>query len=222
MRAMYRFGKRDRLKFVSHLDLQRFFQRAVRRTDLPIAYSQGFNPHPLISFASALAMGWTSEAEIVDIRFSENVTKDIAMNEMLMALPPDLPLYQVRLVDDRYPAAMAMVKMADYAITADRDMTEAAKKFLSLAECIALRKTKKGEKPTDVRPMCRALSVEKTDFGSIVKTRLMLTETETFKPDLLMRTLASVADMEEPAFSIHRTCLLGQTADGQAVPVMEL
>ena len=57
MRAMIRFGKQPRLRFISHLDLQRFFQRALNRTGLPVAYSQGFNPHPLMSFGSALALG---------------------------------------------------------------------------------------------------------------------------------------------------------------------
>ena len=70
MRAMIRFGKQPRLRFISHLDLQRFFQRAVNRTGLPIAWSQGFNPHPVMSFGSALALGWTSEYEIIDIKLS--------------------------------------------------------------------------------------------------------------------------------------------------------
>ncbi len=56
MRIIYEFGKKGRLRFISHLDLQRFMMRALRRTDLPVAYSHGFNPHPQMSFASALAM----------------------------------------------------------------------------------------------------------------------------------------------------------------------
>ena len=70
MRAMIRFGKQPRLRFISHLDMQRFFQRAVNRTGLPIAYTQGFNPHPVMSFGSALALGWTSEYEVIDIKLS--------------------------------------------------------------------------------------------------------------------------------------------------------
>ena len=57
MRIIYRFGKLGRLRYISHLDLQRFMMRALRRTDLPVSYSQGFNPHPQMSFASALALG---------------------------------------------------------------------------------------------------------------------------------------------------------------------
>ena len=70
MRTLLRFGKNSRLRFVSHLDLQRFFQRALNRSGLPIAFSQGFNPHPIMSFASALAVGWTSEYEVLDFKLS--------------------------------------------------------------------------------------------------------------------------------------------------------
>ncbi|MEF9895372.1 MAG: TIGR03936 family radical SAM-associated protein, partial [Clostridia bacterium] len=116
MRAIYQFGKTRRLMCVSHLDLQRFMQMAIRRTDLPVAYSQGFNPHPLLSFASALAMGWTSDCELMDIKMAEDVKADYAMAQMRKALPPDLPLKQVRLVDDRFPALMARLAFSDYQI----------------------------------------------------------------------------------------------------------
>lgn len=73
MRCVFRFGKLDRLRFVSHLDLQRYMQRALNRSGLPVAFSQGFNPHPVMSFASALAMGWESEYEVLDIKFTKHV-----------------------------------------------------------------------------------------------------------------------------------------------------
>ena len=114
MRAIYRFGKTKRLMCMSHLDLQRFMQMTLRRTQLPVAYSQGFNPHPLLSFASALAMGWTSECELMDIKLSENVDEEFALTQMRGALPPDLPLLAVRLVADSHPRLMARLQMADY------------------------------------------------------------------------------------------------------------
>ena len=73
MRMIVRFGKRARLRFISHLDLQRFFQRALNRTGLPIAFSNGFNPHPVMAFGSALALGWTSEYEVIDVKLAEDV-----------------------------------------------------------------------------------------------------------------------------------------------------
>ena len=87
MRAWIRFGKNDRLRFVSHLDLQRFFQRALNRTGLPIAYSQGFNPHPVMSFGSALAVGWTSAYEILDFKLAVPMGSAERMASSVRALP---------------------------------------------------------------------------------------------------------------------------------------
>ena len=117
MRTLLRFGKNSRLRFVSHLDLQRFFQRALNRSGLPIAFSQGFNPHPIMSFASALAVGWTSEYEVLDFKLSAPMGRGRIEEAMRGALPEDLPVLGVRTVDDRFPAAMALVRCADYRIT---------------------------------------------------------------------------------------------------------
>ena len=87
MRAMIRFGKQPRLRFISHLDLQRFFQRALNRTGLPIAWTQGFNPHPILSFGSALALGWTSEYEILDVKLSAPMGRKRTEDAMRAALP---------------------------------------------------------------------------------------------------------------------------------------
>ena len=116
MRALIRFGKQPRLRFISHLDLQRFFQRAVNRTGLPIAWSQGFNPHPVMSFGSALALGWTSEYEVIDIKLSAPMGRKRTEDAVRAALPEDLPVLEVRMVDDRHAAPMSLVRMSDYVV----------------------------------------------------------------------------------------------------------
>ena len=82
MRMAVVFTKEAPVRFVSHLDVQRLFQRAFRRAKLPMAYSQGFNPHPQMSFASALAMGWSSDVELMDIRLTEAVDPGHALEQM--------------------------------------------------------------------------------------------------------------------------------------------
>lgn len=222
MRAMIRFGKQPRLRFISHLDLQRFFQRALNRTGLPIAFSQGFNPHPLLSFGSALALGWTSEYEIIDVKLSVPMGRKRTEEAMRAALPIDLPVLEVRMVDDRHPAPMSMVRASDYAIELMGDtaqpVLDAIDVFLQKDSVTAMRKTKSGEKPTDIRPW--AYSIERTPTGMDV--RLKATEMETLKPDLLVRTLAEIAGVEAPQMKIHRKCLLGEAADGSLKPLMEL
>ena len=222
MRAMIRFGKQPRLRFISHLDLQRFFQRALNRTGLPIAWTQGFNPHPILSFGSALALGWTSEYEILDVKLSAPMGRKRTEEAMRAALPVDLPVLEVRMVDDRHPAPMAMVRASDYEITLSGETAaatlDAAEEFLRRESVMAMRKTKSGEREVDIRPMALSLKRE----GDVLSARLMLTEKDTLKPDLLVRALAEIAGAEVPEMRIHRRCLLGEDESGALRPLMEL
>ncbi len=222
MRAMIRFGKQPRLRFISHLDLQRFFQRALNRTGLPIAWTQGFNPHPILSFGSALALGWTSEYEILDVKLSAPMGRRRTEDAMRAALPVDLPVLEVRMVDDRHPAPMAMVRASDYEITLSGETAaatlDAAEEFLRRESVMAVRKTKSGEREVDIRPMALLLERE----GDVLSARLMLTEKDTLKPDLLVRALAEIAGVEVPEMRIHRRCLLGEDESGALKPLMEL
>ena len=222
MRAMIRFGKQPRLRFISHLDLQRFFQRALNRTGLPIAYSQGFNPHPILSFGSALALGWTSEYEIIDVKLSVPMGRKRTEEAMRAALPVDLPVLEVKLVDDRHPAPMAMVRASDYSIELSGETAQATldavETFLAREQVLAMRKTKSGEREVDIRPM--AIALQRTENG--LDARLKLTEKDTLKPDLLIRSLAELAGVEPPEAKIHRRCLLGEDESGALKPLMEL
>lgn len=222
MRAWIRFGKQPRLRFISHLDLQRFFQRAVNRTGLPIAWSQGFNPHPVMSFGSALALGWTSVYEIIDIKLSAPMGRKRTEDAVRAALPEDLPVLETRMVDDRHPAPMALVRMSDYEVTLAGEGAQAVIEripaFLSMERVMAEKKSKSGVKEIDIRPM--AVSLEPTEFG--FACRLMLTEQSTLKPDLLLNVLARQAGVEPPEARIHRVRLLGEDTEGGMVPLMSL
>ncbi|MDO4547048.1 MAG: TIGR03936 family radical SAM-associated protein [Clostridia bacterium] len=216
MRALYKFGKKAKVAYISHLDLQRFMQMALRRTDLPAAYSQGFNPHPLISFASALATGWTSEAEIVDIKMARDIDEEFAFSQMKRALPPDIPLLATRLVSDSFPALMAKLEMADYEIKLKnaRAYESAIDGFMKSESVMAMRKTKSGEKLTDIRPM--AVTAHVLDDGTIL-ARLRLSEKMTLKPDLFIRTLCETGNIDvDEDLSIHRLRLLTTGKNGEA------
>ena len=222
MRALIRFGKNPRLRFISHLDLQRFFQRAANRTGLPIAWSQGFNPHPVMSFGSALALGWTSEYEVIDIKLSAPMGRKRTEDAVRAALPEDLPVLEVRMIDDRHPAPMALVKMSDYRVRLEgegaQSVIDKIPAFLEREEILAVKKTKSGEKQINARPMVISLEALPDGFGA----RLMLTERESIKPDLLVALLAEMAGVEPPEARIHRVSLLGEDAEGELKPLMQL
>ncbi len=221
MRMIFEFGKTGRLRFISHLDLQRFMQRALRRTDLPVAYSQGFNPHPQMAFASALAMGWSSDVELLDVKLTEAVDEEHAREQLDQALPPEMPVYRARLVEDRFPALMAKLVWADYRIELTGEtvpaLLSAVDGYMAEESVMAMRKTKSGEKEADVRKMTASLRVE----GNALFARLMLTESATLKPDLLINVLSQRAGVEAPEARIYRLALLADDK-GCAVPLMEL
>lgn len=222
MRMLFEFGKGGRLRYISHLDLQRFMQRALRRTDLPVSYSQGFSPHPQMAFASALAMGWSSDVEILDVKLTEPVDEEHAREQLDRALPPEMPVYRARIVDDRFPAMMARLVWADYRIELSGANADAIigeiDRYMQEESVIAMRKTKSGEKPADIRKMTAELRAE----GQVVYARLMLTEQATVKPDLLIKTLAERAGVEAAEARIHRTALLAVEPSGDVVPLMEM
>lgn len=225
MKIWLKFGKTERLRYVSHLDLQRFMQRALNRTDLPIAWSQGFNPHPLMSFGSAMAMGWTSEYEVLEIRMAKEIDAAETAKQMSAALPPDLPVLAARVHDDRKSAPMALLRAADYMIAVEgpdgEKIVGMIDEYMAKEHVMAMRKTKTGEKEADIREMTHLLKPDMRE-GNIFFARLNLTERATLKPDLLVRTLAQMAGVEEPEIRVHRLSLLGEDDKGELRPLMEL
>ena len=103
------FEKGIRLRHIGHLDIQRAMMRALRRSGLPVAYSNGYNPHILLTFASALSTGAAGKKEILDVTMAREVSPDDFLQQMNRALPPDLQLSFARALDDKHPAMMALV-----------------------------------------------------------------------------------------------------------------
>jgi radical SAM family uncharacterized protein/radical SAM-linked protein len=119
-------GKQGDLALVSHLDLVRLFDRAVRRAAIPIAFTGGFHPNPRIIPASALSLGITSSGEIVDFELTERMAIADFQAQLAAQLPPEMPVYQVTEVSLSAPAATQLLEKADYQITVALDEPESA------------------------------------------------------------------------------------------------
>ncbi len=225
MRALMQFRKSEQVRHLGHLDLQRTFQRALRRSGLPLAYSKGFHPHVLVAFASALSVGVSSDAEIVDVTLTEPVDAETCLAQANAVLPDALCASRAVMVEDAHPGLMGLLKQADYdvlLIGADsQTFAKAAEDFLAQEDVQAIRKSKRGEKMVNIRPMVHALSVADDPEGARLAMRVSLEEAATLKPELLIQTLATAIGADMPPLRTHRTALYG-VRDGQAVPLIEL
>ena len=208
MKMIVVFEKGERLRLIGHLDLMRAMQRALRRSGLPLRYSQGFNPHILLNFAAPLSLGMPGKREIMEVPLSEAVSEQEFMEKLGGALPPDLPLLSARAVEDAHPAPMAMLSAAMYTAKMENvpaGLSEALGRFIAQEKIPAVRKTKTGMKECDLRPMIYDLSLH----GDTLRMTLALCEKATCKPDLLLSSLFEFARMERPRMLITRTQLLG-------------
>lgn len=226
MRMLLQFQKSDIIRHLGLLDLQRTMQRALRRSGLPIRYSNGFNPHIVMSFASALSSGIPGDAELLDISLSGEVTEEECLEAMNRVLPPSLAASRVRLVEDSFPKVTAQLRQAQYSIRLHGGDTgkiiDAIPAFLAESEVMALRKSKRAETMVNIRPMLHELAVvEHTEAEAVLRVRVSFVETATLKPDLLLEALCAYAGAQMPACEIRRTALLGEK-EGRMVPLIDL
>ena len=226
MRMLAVFWKDERILNIGHLDIQRSVQRGLGRSNLPVAYSNGFNPHILITFASALSTGACGQREIMDVTMAEEVSEEEFPQRMNKAMPPELHLLEARAVDDRHPALMGSLRAARYDLMVRDDgqaekIIRAIPAMMSRDTIPAMRKTKTALKETDIKPLIYALHGEHNHLYAT----LALTEREACKPGMLMEALkreAGIPEEEEVRILITRTALLGENAEGKLTPLEQL
>lgn len=174
MRIIASFYKHDEVRFVSHLDMQRLFQRAFRRAGLPLSYSKGFNPHPLLSFATALSVGYTSECEYFDVFLDEKIDADEFRSRVNAVLPEGVAVTKAVDAGEMKTSLTTLMRSADYfaRLDFDREVTsdelENALASLLTGEIIVEKKTKGGIKDVDIRPLLISVNLIDCSEGSAI------------------------------------------------------
>ncbi len=112
-----RFGKHGVMKYIGHLDIMRYFQKAFRRAELPMAYSEGYHPHQILSFASPLGVGVTSDGEYMDIGLTELVSTEDALKRLNDAMVDGMKVYSFKLLPEKTKNSMAALTHASYRVT---------------------------------------------------------------------------------------------------------
>ena len=225
MRMLAVFEKGERIRHIGHLDIQRSVQRGLRRSGLPVAYSQGFNPHILITFASALSTGACGKREIMDVTMAEDVDAGEFLEKMNRAMPPEMQLKEARAVDNKHPSLMGMVAAADYdLLIRDGEQGEkleaAVPEMMKQEQIMAMRKTKTKLTECDIKPLIYALRAEKKDGKTHLRAMLTLTERESCKPQMLLEALKAQAGIEEEIrMLVTREGLYGLNETGALTPL---
>ena len=192
MTIRVRFGKEGSLRYIGHLDLLRTFQKIFRRAGIPMCFSNGFSPHPIMSFALPLGLGLTSEGEYLDAEIEEGMGPEEVLERLQNATSDELPVYAVIVLPEKAGNAMASVGRAVYRfIFGEMDAEDAAavrqalESFLAAAAVPIRKKTKTREIEEDIRPMVFAAAL--TEAGLVLD--LAAGSAANLKPELLLETL---------------------------------
>lgn len=201
-RLRLRYAKRGRLRFTSHRDFGRAFERAVRRANLPVAFSSGFSPHPRISYANASPTGAASEAEYLEIGLREPCGPDAVRARLNAALPDGLDVVDVvsaasGALADRLQASRWQIELPQVAIA---ELSAAIEAFQSPGEIMVERMTKKGVRRFDCRAAVVALSASVPDERSrcAILEVVLRHGTPSVRPDDVLAGLREVAGLTPP------------------------
>lgn len=181
MNVRIRFRKYGAMKFIGHLDVMRYFQKVFRRAGIDNEYTQGFNPHQIMSFAAPLGVGLTSDAEYMDVRLKSSDEPKIMKDRINAVLTEGFEVTDFYILKEgegsrKAASAMSQVASADYLVylkegysfdgplSNQQSFAESFAGFLSLEEIIADKKTKTGESAVDIRPMITMAAFDKEEY----------------------------------------------------------
>ena len=227
MRMIARFQKLEGIRYLSHLDLQRAIARALRRSGLPLEYSKGFNPHPLLSLATALPVGMASLEEYMDIGLERDVLPKAFLKALALVMPPALPVTAARPVPSDFPKLTARIAAADYSIAVrgleDAPWEDRLAARLAAPSFIARRQTKSGEGDIDVKPLVSDYGVGYEGDATIFVLRLGTAEGALIRPDVPVRALFAAygVDPESVDILMLRTTLYVRGADGALISPLD-
>jgi radical SAM-linked protein len=176
-----RFAKTGKLRFLSHHDLQRLFERAFRRTDLPLRFSEGFNPRPLISYPTALGVGIESLDEVLEVELSSWIAPRAIQERLAAQLPEGVSVTGVEAFARKN---RSFVDFVEYEASVPGQEPRVAE-FLAKKECVVERRSDKGARDVEIRRYVMAAERE----GDRVLLRIRVTDQGTARPEEVLRAL---------------------------------
>lgn len=205
-RIRVKYARREELRYVSHLDMQLVWERTLRRASLPLAYTKGFNPNPRLHQASALPLGFLSQAEITDFWLETDQPPDLEAlaSQVQFAAPPGLVIRSIDTISLQSPALQTLVTAAEYTAAPldPLDSVELENRVIALLGMPSLPRERRG-KAYDLRLLIESLAVEPAKLPAL-HMRLAAREGATGRPEEVLLALG----LDPAGFRVERTALI--------------
>ena len=224
MKVRIKFSKEGPVRFIGHLDIMRYFQKAIRRAGIDIAYSTGFSPHQIMSFASPLSVGHESCGEYFDVELNSITdTEDIKMR-LNRTMAEGIQILQVAVLDETEGNAMASVASADYlisfrdSVSLPDDWKEKLTAFYKKDKIPVIKKTKKGEREIDLKETIYQLEIREDQVYMLLDAG----SGSNMKPGFVLETFCTAENISLPEypFRVRRLETYKRTGEGKLVPLI--
>ncbi|PPD57977.1 TIGR03936 family radical SAM-associated protein [Dehalogenimonas etheniformans] len=209
-RLRFQFSRGEKLKFLSHLDMMRLWPRLFRRAGIDLAYSEGFNAHPRLAVAAPLAVGWTGQAELMEVWLDSPLPADSILACLARKLPEDLTLGQGMFVNDEESSLQSQVRFAEYRVSLplNRPSPEIEKSIIDLLGMSTLDWSHRRDDETkhyDLRSQIENISIENAGEETVSMVMLLKNDPSgSGRPEQVSLALG----FKEHPLKIHRTRLV--------------
>lgn len=218
-RVRITFSRGEEIKYISHLDIMRMWERIFRRAGLPLAYTRGFNPHPRLSLAAPLPVGTLASAELLEVYLEHTLPLDQLQKEVERQLPPGVRISRVEEVEASAPPLASTVRAAEYEVAVTtrwsrRDMEERIDRLLCTSKLLRERRRPRGASDArgraeeirryDLRPLIEDVWIDRWNSEQVLGMRLKADSHGTGRPEDVLDELHLPPELAE----ITRTKLI--------------
>lgn len=221
-RLRIRWGRKDSQRLLSHLDNMRAIEQAIRDSGIPVTYSQAAHPRMKLSFSPPLPMGFTSEAEFVDISLDQICTSSM-INSIRKSMPDGFELLETKTVFAKTASLSESINRAIYTLKLDdhadiAKLKEQAAALLIKNKIEIMRKTKSGETPVDIRPLIFEIKINQCELQLTLGTG----QSGYARPTEVAQLLLGIDELQAATLQFHRKEMYRQTEDSRYIPAIEL
>lgn len=197
-----KYERNDDARFISHLDLMRTMNRALKRSGAPLEYTKGFNPHTIMTVALPLSVGITSECEYLDITFSDRVDTASLRDKLNGVMPSGIKVLEIRSAEEE--RAFKYIDKAKYVVRFTSDAAPDCEGFLAMGEAVITKKSKSGEKEENILPDIFLLTSRESDGIQEIEMLLSAGSKRNLKPELVMSAIDKFQNIGAKDITIHR------------------